>query len=137
MVEVCIIKTSGWSEWYKLIRTSNSTEVYIALILAACGLIMAFPLARIGFFILQHFINKKWRWTADMAMTLKQPTGWLMRIGLLWSALVVSRLDDFLCQWPLWVFGIPLLIWINAFSNVCIRVRFLYLMFEIFSYFMH
>lgn len=50
-------------------------------------------------------------------------TSLLCRAGLLWIALVVSRLSMFLCQWPSWLFGVCFIIWMDAGGNLLRAVR--------------
>lgn len=47
----------------------------------------------------------------------------LCRAGLLWTAVMVSRLSLFLCQWPLWLFGVCFIIWMDAAGNLLRIVR--------------
>lgn len=42
----------------------------------------------------------------------------LFRVSILWIALRVSHLSIFLCQWPSWIFGVCLVIWIDSAGNL-------------------
>lgn len=45
-------------------------------------------------------------------------TSLVCRVGLLWIAVLVSRLSLLLYEWPAWVFGVCFIIWMDAGGNV-------------------
>lgn len=124
MVDTCFIRTDGWSEWWEKIRKDNY-RLYISIMVAFLGVLISFPIVRLSFYALRRFTSKQWeyvvitagiiclrnslynRWTTDLEELMAKPSGWLIRRGLFWRS---------------WVFGIPLLYWINTFGDVVTRV---------------
>lgn len=128
MVQTCLLLTENIDTWWNSL-SFQSNRTYLTLALVVMGTMVAFPLSRIQFYVLRRFLTRsKWKWPTECEDRLIDPTGWLLRLGCYWAALVVIEMDDFLCHWPLWVFGVGLIVWLNAFSSIATGVStFLYL----------
>lgn len=48
-------------------------------------------------------------------------TSLVCRVGLLWIAILVSRLSLLLYEWPAWIFGVCFIIWMDAGATCCAR----------------
>ena len=57
-------------------------------------------------------------WPDEAPQMMMWQTSLLCRAGLVWIAILVSRLSLLLHKWPAWLFGICFLIWMDAGGNV-------------------
>ncbi|OQR99942.1 hypothetical protein ACHHYP_03879 [Achlya hypogyna] len=117
MSEVCIIKgPDDFSRWWS--SGSQDYQLYLGVVLLFFSLVIALPMAKFCIFLLRYVTNEAYLRHEEATEMLLWETHWLLRVGLFCWALQVVGLAGLLCQWPLWVFGVPLLLWVNAVGNV-------------------
>ena len=112
MVETCLIQLDGWSEWWN--DNSRINQAYVSALLVILGIVVVPPITRLVFWTLRRFTRK----SEDFVECMIQPTKWIVQAGLFWKALANLELTPFFCQWPLWMFGVPLLIFLNRLGDV-------------------
>ncbi|KAF0738393.1 hypothetical protein Ae201684P_019701 [Aphanomyces euteiches] len=118
MVKVCIVESPTVLHQWWLDNMTGGYQIYLALLLFFFALVVAMPLARLIFFILRYVATERWKWKPEAQTMIMWETYWLLRIGLFCAALKAINLTDILCQWPLWIFGAPLLLWLNKAGDV-------------------
>ncbi|EQC25209.1 hypothetical protein SDRG_16907 [Saprolegnia diclina VS20] len=117
MSEVCILKgPDDFSRWWS--SGSQDYQLYLGVVLLFFSLVIALPMAKFGLFLLRYATGDVYLKPDEAHEMLLWETHWLLRVGLFCWALQVVGLTSLLCQWPLWVFGVPLLLWVNAVGNV-------------------
>ncbi|KDO26861.1 hypothetical protein SPRG_22217 [Saprolegnia parasitica CBS 223.65] len=117
MSEVCILKgPDDFSRWWS--SGSQDYQLYLGVVLLFFSLVIALPMAKFGLFLLRYVTGDVYLKPDEAHEMLLWETHWLLRVGLFCWALQVVGLTSLLCQWPLWVFGVPLLLWVNAVGNV-------------------
>ncbi|OQR81921.1 hypothetical protein THRCLA_11289 [Thraustotheca clavata] len=117
MVEVCIIKgPSDFSRWWS--SGSHGYELYFCVVLLFFSLVIALPMAKLCMFLLRYILNEANLHPDEANEMLLWETHLLLRVGLFCWALEVVGVTNLFCQWPLWAFGVPLLLWVNAVGNV-------------------
>ncbi|KDO26663.1 hypothetical protein SPRG_20466 [Saprolegnia parasitica CBS 223.65] len=99
MSEVCILKGRTISRWWS--SGSQDYQLYLGVVLLFFSLVIALPMAKFGLFLLRYV-------TGDVYLKPDEAHEMLLSSG--------SRRSC--AKWPLWVFGVPLLLWVNAVGNV-------------------
>ncbi len=144
-VEVCIIKSFDlYRRWW--IEDAKGYQLYLGIVFLFFSLVIGRPLAEASLLLLRYAVPEGsslyarciyiyiyiyavcahiiipyiclQRTREDLRCMLLWEFTWLFRIGLFCVALQIVGLTTILCQWPLWIFGFPLLLWINAVGNV-------------------
>ncbi|DBA00871.1 TPA: hypothetical protein N0F65_008514 [Lagenidium giganteum] len=113
----CVIQLSGWASWWQEIRQGH-LQMYVSIVLFFLSAVLARPIARTIFVVIRRFTPAQWEWPDDARKMMMWQTALLCRAGLFWIALVVSKVDYFLCQWPSWLFGFTFIIWMDSAGNV-------------------
>ncbi|KAF1330458.1 hypothetical protein FI667_g5026, partial [Globisporangium splendens] len=132
----CVIHVDGWQTWWAETR-HGSVKVYVSIVLFFLSAVLAHPIARSIFFLLRKFSPNKWKWPDEARELMMWQTALVCRAGLLWIAVVVSRVSIFLCQWPGWLFGICFIIWVDAGGNVLRELaKMLLLVFVVYTYYL-
>ncbi|ETV97276.1 hypothetical protein, variant 2 [Aphanomyces invadans] len=117
MVELCAFKTSEFHSWW-VEEMNGGYQLYLSVLLLFFSLVIAMPMARLIFFLLRSLTPERWKWPGEAQAMILWETYWLLRVGLFCAALHAVRFTKLLCQWPLWIFGVPLLLWLNKAGDV-------------------
>ncbi|RHZ33104.1 hypothetical protein DYB37_008604 [Aphanomyces astaci] len=118
MVEVCVVKSpADFQDWW-VTEMNAGYQLYLCVLLLFFSLVIAMPMARLTFFLLHSLTPDRWKWPGEARTMILWETYWLFRVGLFCAALQAVRLTTLLCQWPLWIFGVPLLLWLNKAGDV-------------------
>ncbi|KAG7395359.1 hypothetical protein PHYBOEH_003921 [Phytophthora boehmeriae] len=106
-----------WVHWWNETKRGN-IQTYISIVLFFLSTVLANPIARCLFWIVRKACPNKWIWPDEARQMMMWQTSLVCRAGLLWIAILVSRLSLLLYQWPAWLFGVCFIIWMDAGGNV-------------------
>ncbi|KAF4316392.1 hypothetical protein BBO99_00006443 [Phytophthora kernoviae] len=106
-----------WVHWWDETKRGN-IKTYISIVLFFLSTVLANPIARCLFWIVRKACPNKWIWPDEARQMMMWQTALVCRAGLLWIAILVSRLSLLLYQWPAWLFGVCFIIWMDAGGNV-------------------
>ncbi|RLN46930.1 hypothetical protein BBJ28_00003061 [Nothophytophthora sp. Chile5] len=127
--------THGWASWWDETKGGN-LKTYVSIVLFFLSAVLANPIARCLFWIVRKACPKKWMygnslllvlglllrayclWPDEARLMMMWQTSLVCRAGLLWIAILVSRLSLLLNYWPAWLFGVCFIIWMDAGGNV-------------------
>ncbi|RLN91375.1 hypothetical protein BBJ28_00008696 [Nothophytophthora sp. Chile5] len=107
----------GWVSWWDETKGGN-LKTYVSIVLFFLSAVLANPIARCLFWIVRKACPKKWIWPDEARLMMMWQTSLVCRAGLLWIAILVSRLSLLLNYWPAWLFGVCFIIWMDAGGNV-------------------
>ncbi|KAG3029723.1 hypothetical protein PC121_g6623 [Phytophthora cactorum] len=107
----------AWEKWWHTTK-SGSIRTYVSIVLFFLSTVLANPIARCLFWIVRKACPKKWIWPDDARLMMMWQTSLVCRAGLLWIAILVSRLSLLLYEWPAWIFGVCFIIWMDSGGNV-------------------
>ncbi|ETI46024.1 hypothetical protein F441_09481 [Phytophthora nicotianae CJ01A1] len=107
----------AWEKWWHTTK-SGSIRTYVSIVLFFLSTVLANPIARCLFWSVRKACPKKWIWPDDARLMMMWQTSLMCRVGLLWIAILVSRLSLLLYEWPAWVFGVCFIIWMDSGGNV-------------------
>ncbi|CAI5731103.1 unnamed protein product [Hyaloperonospora brassicae] len=107
----------AWRHWWNETK-SGSINTYASIVLFFLSTVLAKSIARCLFWIVRKACPTKWIWPDEAPQMMMWQTSLLCRAGLVWIAILVSRLSLLLHKWPAWLFGICFLIWMDAVGNV-------------------
>ncbi|OWZ10028.1 hypothetical protein PHMEG_00017187 [Phytophthora megakarya] len=107
----------AWNHWWHETK-SGSISTYVSIVLFFLSTVLANPIARCLFWSVRKACPTKWIWPDDARQLMMWQTSLVCRVGLLWIAILVSRLSLLLHEWPAWVFGVCFIIWMDAGGNV-------------------
>ncbi|KAG7377923.1 hypothetical protein PHYPSEUDO_010844 [Phytophthora pseudosyringae] len=107
----------AWEKWWHTTK-SGSISTYVSIVLFFLSTVLANPIARCLFWIVRKACPKKWIWPDEARQMMMWQTAFICRAGLLWIAILVSRLSLLLHEWPAWIFGVCFIVWMDAGGNV-------------------
>ncbi|KAG6614705.1 uncharacterized protein IUM83_04208 [Phytophthora cinnamomi] len=107
----------AWDHWWHETK-SGRISTYVSIVLFFLSTVLANPIARCLFWSVRKACPKKWIWPDEARQMMMWQTSLVCRVGLLWIAILVSRLSLLLYEWPAWIFGVCFIIWMDAGGNV-------------------